>query len=77
MKKILYTLCGIVLGAGLMVGGKTLAVDEPLQFRVFNTSNSPMYYRSNIVKFVDPDNGNVCYLSEGFREQSISCVNLK
>jgi len=44
--------------------------DKELTYRIFNTGNT----RIDIEKFVDPDNGNVCYMIITNANGGISCV---
>jgi hypothetical protein len=75
MKKYII---GFVLGAVLFSGGIVFAKDlsEKLSFRIFDTE----YYKVkgwdslSISKFVDPDNGNLCYVSKQGYSGGISCL---
>lgn len=63
---------GIIIGACLMFGGYALAYGET-PYRSFVVADE------QIVKFVDPDNGNICYMigrtTIGSKNASISCLN--
>lgn len=64
-------LLGIVIGAGIMFGGYAFAYGE-IPYRAFIAADE------EIVRFVDPDNGNICYMvgrtTIGSKNASISCV---
>lgn len=51
--------------------GAVYAAESYIPTRVFTVDTNAWY---KIEKFVDPDNGNVCYIIQGRIDNYISCV---
>lgn len=67
-------LLGIVIGAGLMFGGVAFAGETGISVRDFGFVGGTQAGQY-VSKFVDPDNGNVCYLSGNGNRGGISCLH--
>jgi hypothetical protein len=67
MKNILL---GMMIASGIILSVRVLADSIPVPYREFKSIAG-----WEIQKFVDPDNGNVCYLASGtLNAVSISCL---
>ncbi len=77
------TLVNIVLllavFAAAFLASRALAVEPPIPYRELVVQSTNSYGGSErIFRFVDPDNGNVCYYQSagsGYSNISLSCVN--
>ncbi len=79
MKK-LYTLFGIVIGAGLMFGGYAVAREVPDVPAFVDIIKRPDNYGVDVYKMYDPYANVVCYVTGWAANgagNDISCVSLK
>ncbi len=70
-------LIGIIIGVVAFSGATAYAISTGIEYRVLQIPNDgDANWTKNIIRFVDPDNGNVCYYVPkcGNACGSISCL---
>lgn len=81
MKKyiIIFVLIAVLFSSGIVFAKEKIFLPEKLSFRVFDTSaykdiQDNYWNKLLVMKFVDPDNGNICYISKNSYSGGISCL---